>query len=118
MTRTGCGAAHVVDQRDVDREHRGRVEAAPVERAEHPLGAGEAAPDFFFDPIAQVRLDRWFSRRVALVGDAGYCPTPLTGLAPAWPWWAPMSSRASWAQPTHFAPGVRVIDQDTGQVAG
>ena len=38
------------------------------------------APDFFFDPISQVRLNRWSSRRAALVGDAGYCPTPLTGL--------------------------------------
>ena len=44
------------------------------------LKAMRTAPDFFFDTIAQVRLDRWSSRRVALVGDAGYCPTPLTGL--------------------------------------
>jgi 2-polyprenyl-6-methoxyphenol hydroxylase-like FAD-dependent oxidoreductase len=44
------------------------------------LKAMRTAPDFFFDPIAQVRLDRWSSRRAALVGDAGYCPTPLTGL--------------------------------------
>jgi 2-polyprenyl-6-methoxyphenol hydroxylase-like FAD-dependent oxidoreductase len=44
------------------------------------LKAMRTAPDFFFDPIAQVRLDRWSHRRVALVGDAGYCPTPLTGL--------------------------------------
>jgi len=44
------------------------------------LKAMRTAPDFFFDPIAQVHLDRWSSRRTALVGDAGYCPTPLTGL--------------------------------------
>ena len=44
------------------------------------LKAMRTAPDFFFNPIAQVRLDRWSSRRAALVGDAGYCPTPLTGL--------------------------------------
>ena len=44
------------------------------------LKAMRTAPDFFFDPIAQIRLDRWSSRRTALVGDAGYCPTPLTGL--------------------------------------
>jgi len=44
------------------------------------LKAMRTAPDFFFDPIAQVRLDCWSSRRAALVGDAGYCPTPLTGL--------------------------------------
>jgi 2-polyprenyl-6-methoxyphenol hydroxylase-like FAD-dependent oxidoreductase len=44
------------------------------------LKAMRTAPDFFFDSIGQVRLDRWFSRRTVLVGDAAYCPTPLTGL--------------------------------------
>ncbi|WP_069817387.1 FAD-dependent monooxygenase [Streptomyces sp. TP-A0874] len=44
------------------------------------LRAMRTAPDFFFDSMGQVRLDRWFRGRVALVGDAGYCPTPLTGL--------------------------------------
>lgn len=38
------------------------------------------ADDFFYEALGQVRLDRWTSDRVALVGDAGYCPTPLTGL--------------------------------------
>jgi 2-polyprenyl-6-methoxyphenol hydroxylase-like FAD-dependent oxidoreductase len=38
------------------------------------------APDFFFDSIGQVHLDRWSSHRAVLIGDAGYCPTPLTGL--------------------------------------
>jgi 2-polyprenyl-6-methoxyphenol hydroxylase-like FAD-dependent oxidoreductase len=38
------------------------------------------APDFFFDAMGQVHLDHWSSGRTALVGDAGYCPTPLTGL--------------------------------------
>ena len=44
------------------------------------LGAMRAAPDFFFDSMGQVRLDHWSAGRTALVGDAGYCPTPLTGL--------------------------------------
>jgi 2-polyprenyl-6-methoxyphenol hydroxylase-like FAD-dependent oxidoreductase len=44
------------------------------------LKAMRTAPDFFFDSIGQVRLDSWSSRRTVLVGDAGYCPTPLTGL--------------------------------------
>ncbi|MEU6412100.1 FAD-dependent monooxygenase [Microbispora sp. NPDC046933] len=30
--------------------------------------------------MGQVRLDRWSHGRVVLLGDAGYCPTPLTGL--------------------------------------
>jgi 2-polyprenyl-6-methoxyphenol hydroxylase-like FAD-dependent oxidoreductase len=36
--------------------------------------------DFFFDSIGQVRLDRWHRGRVVLLGDAGYCATPLSGL--------------------------------------
>ncbi|GHG96040.1 FAD-dependent monooxygenase [Streptomyces rubradiris] len=44
------------------------------------LRAMRAAPDFFFDSMGQVRLDRWSRGRVALLGDAGYCATPLTGL--------------------------------------
>ncbi|NEC11592.1 FAD-binding monooxygenase [Streptomyces sp. SID8014] len=44
------------------------------------LRAMRGATDFFFDSMGQVRLDRWSRGRVALLGDAGYCATPLTGL--------------------------------------
>jgi 2-polyprenyl-6-methoxyphenol hydroxylase-like FAD-dependent oxidoreductase len=37
------------------------------------------ATDFYFDAMAQVRMDRWFTGRVTLLGDAGYCPSPLSG---------------------------------------
>lgn len=46
----------------------------------HLLRAMDGASDFFFDSMGQVRMDRWWRGRVALLGDAGYCPTPLTGL--------------------------------------
>lgn len=36
--------------------------------------------DFFLDSVGQVHLDSWHRGRTALLGDAGYCPTPLTGL--------------------------------------
>jgi 2-polyprenyl-6-methoxyphenol hydroxylase-like FAD-dependent oxidoreductase len=39
----------------------------------------EAAGDFYFDSLAQVELPRWSSRRVVLLGDAGYCPSPASG---------------------------------------
>ncbi|MGW0792840.1 FAD-dependent monooxygenase [Streptomyces sp. NPDC002911] len=29
--------------------------------------------------MAQIRMDRWSQGRVALLGDAGYCPSPLSG---------------------------------------
>ena len=36
--------------------------------------------DFYLDSMGQVLLDRWSLGRVVLLGDAGYCPSPLTGL--------------------------------------
>jgi 2-polyprenyl-6-methoxyphenol hydroxylase-like FAD-dependent oxidoreductase len=43
------------------------------------LSALEDAEDFYFDAIAQVRMDTWSRGRVTLVGDAGYCPGPAVG---------------------------------------
>jgi 2-polyprenyl-6-methoxyphenol hydroxylase-like FAD-dependent oxidoreductase len=37
------------------------------------------APDFYFDEMSQIKMDRWAKGRVALVGDAGYCCSPLSG---------------------------------------
>jgi 2-polyprenyl-6-methoxyphenol hydroxylase-like FAD-dependent oxidoreductase len=37
------------------------------------------APDFYFDSMTQIRMDRWTTGRVALVGDAGYCASALSG---------------------------------------
>jgi 2-polyprenyl-6-methoxyphenol hydroxylase-like FAD-dependent oxidoreductase len=44
------------------------------------LDAMDTASDFFFDTMGQVHLDSWSSGRAVVLGDAGYCPTPLTGL--------------------------------------
>jgi 2-polyprenyl-6-methoxyphenol hydroxylase-like FAD-dependent oxidoreductase len=44
------------------------------------VAAMRTAEDFFFDSMGQVHLDHYARGRVALLGDAGYCPTPLTGL--------------------------------------
>lgn len=43
------------------------------------LDAMEEARDFYLGPIAQVKMDHWTRGRVALVGDAAYCPSPFTG---------------------------------------
>ncbi|MEU6038812.1 FAD-dependent monooxygenase [Actinomadura sp. NPDC047616] len=37
------------------------------------------APDFHFDSMAQIHMDSWSHGRVALLGDAGYCGSPLSG---------------------------------------
>jgi 2-polyprenyl-6-methoxyphenol hydroxylase-like FAD-dependent oxidoreductase len=43
------------------------------------LTAMREAPDFYLDSVSQVRMGSWSSGRVTLVGDAGYCPSPLSG---------------------------------------
>jgi 2-polyprenyl-6-methoxyphenol hydroxylase-like FAD-dependent oxidoreductase len=40
----------------------------------------EAAPDFYFDSVSQVKMDRWFTGRTVLLGDAAWCASPLSGM--------------------------------------
>jgi 2-polyprenyl-6-methoxyphenol hydroxylase-like FAD-dependent oxidoreductase len=47
------------------------------------LAAMPAADDFYFDAFCQVHMDRWYQGRTVLLGDAGYCGSPLTGLGTA-----------------------------------
>ena len=39
----------------------------------------DQAPDFYFQPIQQVKMSKWSNSRVVCIGDAAYAPTPLTG---------------------------------------
>jgi 2-polyprenyl-6-methoxyphenol hydroxylase-like FAD-dependent oxidoreductase len=43
------------------------------------LDAMDASPDFYFDEIAQIRMPKWSSGRVVLLGDAAHGPSPLSG---------------------------------------
>jgi 2-polyprenyl-6-methoxyphenol hydroxylase-like FAD-dependent oxidoreductase len=43
------------------------------------VNAMHGADDLFFDTAGQIRMPRWSSGRVALVGDAAYAPSFLTG---------------------------------------
>lgn len=43
------------------------------------LNRMSASDDFYFDTITQVKMNSWTKGRIALVGDAGYCPSPLSG---------------------------------------
>jgi 2-polyprenyl-6-methoxyphenol hydroxylase-like FAD-dependent oxidoreductase len=38
------------------------------------------APDFYFDSISQIKMDSWSKGRIALVGDAAYCASPMSGM--------------------------------------
>jgi 2-polyprenyl-6-methoxyphenol hydroxylase-like FAD-dependent oxidoreductase len=40
----------------------------------------KAADDFYCQELVQVKTDTWYKGRVVLLGDAGYCPSPLTGM--------------------------------------
>jgi 2-polyprenyl-6-methoxyphenol hydroxylase-like FAD-dependent oxidoreductase len=70
------------DYRDIDEQKQ-------VIR-DHFAGAGEpftdvvdralTADNFYFDKLSQNRLPAWSSGRVALVGDAAYCPSPAAGM--------------------------------------
>jgi 2-polyprenyl-6-methoxyphenol hydroxylase-like FAD-dependent oxidoreductase len=44
------------------------------------LSALASAPDFYFHAISQVKMERWSEGSVVCLGDAAYCPTPLTGM--------------------------------------
>ncbi|WP_134651204.1 FAD-dependent monooxygenase [Streptomyces sp. H23] len=43
------------------------------------MAALDDADDLFFDAVSQIRMPRWSSGRVALVGDAAHAPSFLTG---------------------------------------
>lgn len=43
------------------------------------LGHMWEAKDFHLDSMSQIHMDSWSSGRVVLLGDAGYCGSPLSG---------------------------------------
>ncbi|HEX6683498.1 MAG TPA: FAD-dependent monooxygenase [Candidatus Limnocylindrales bacterium] len=74
-TREGGGGAAAADPRAF------LAEAVRGMRWEVPrlIGYAADAPDFYLDTLAQVRLDSWSHGRIALVGDAAFCPSPASG---------------------------------------
>lgn len=70
------------DRQDTGRQRRILAEAfAGVGwRVPALIDALPDAPDFYFDTICQVRVDRWWRGRAVLLGDAAWCASPLTGL--------------------------------------
>jgi len=67
---------NVEEQKEILREHFA-LESWQVPRL---LELMETAPDFYFDSVSQVRMDRWSRGRAALLGDAAYCASPLSGM--------------------------------------
>ncbi len=70
------------DRRDAEQHKRLVAQAfAEVRGWEVPalLDAMWDAPDFYFDRVAQVRMEAWSRGRVALLGDAAYCASLMAG---------------------------------------
>jgi 2-polyprenyl-6-methoxyphenol hydroxylase-like FAD-dependent oxidoreductase len=71
-----CARRDSAQQKEILREHF-RQEGWEVPRLLEFL---ERAPDFYFDSVSQVKMDRWSLGRTALVGDAAWCASPLSGM--------------------------------------
>jgi 2-polyprenyl-6-methoxyphenol hydroxylase-like FAD-dependent oxidoreductase len=70
------------DRRDIDQQRQLLVDrfAGAGWQCDALLTAAQEADDFYFDSFLQVRMPEFTSGRVALVGDAGYCASPLSGM--------------------------------------
>jgi 2-polyprenyl-6-methoxyphenol hydroxylase-like FAD-dependent oxidoreductase len=49
-------------------------------QAQRVLDGMDESDDFYMQEIAQVKMEKWSKGRVVLVGDAGYCPSPISGM--------------------------------------
>jgi 2-polyprenyl-6-methoxyphenol hydroxylase-like FAD-dependent oxidoreductase len=68
---------------DVDAQKRAMAAAfedVPGVHVARTLEGMAAATDFYFERVSQVKAPCWHSGRVTLVGDAGYCPAPISGM--------------------------------------
>jgi 2-polyprenyl-6-methoxyphenol hydroxylase-like FAD-dependent oxidoreductase len=86
--RTDIGLAFRTDG-EIEYDYRDRAQQRAMIR-DHFDGLGWKAPaalklvgtddDFYFDRINQIRMPFWSKGRVVLVGDAGYCVSPVAGM--------------------------------------
>ena len=76
-------------EREVDYDYRDRAQLRRIVH-DHFDGLGWKVPamldymdaddEFYFDKVNQIRMPVWSKGRVALVGDAGYCVSPVAGM--------------------------------------
>jgi 2-polyprenyl-6-methoxyphenol hydroxylase-like FAD-dependent oxidoreductase len=77
----GFNGSVTFDHRDVDAQRRLLAEKFTDAAWEWPTALKHMweAPDFHFDSMSQIRMDSWSRGNVVLLGDAGYCGSPLSG---------------------------------------
>ncbi|AFM17165.1 2-polyprenyl-6-methoxyphenol hydroxylase-like oxidoreductase [Mycolicibacterium chubuense NBB4] len=70
------------DRHDIAEQRRILVErfAGAGWQCDALLAAAQDADDFYFDSLQQMHMPSWSTGRVTLVGDAGYCASPLSGM--------------------------------------
>jgi 2-polyprenyl-6-methoxyphenol hydroxylase-like FAD-dependent oxidoreductase len=70
------------DRRDLDEQRKLLAEKFKGAGWESDalLEAAAVADDFYFDAFAQVHMKTFSQGRVTLLGDAGYCASPLSGM--------------------------------------
>ncbi|KAA2243269.1 FAD-dependent oxidoreductase [Chitinophaga agrisoli] len=70
------------DYRDIEQQKRIIRERFSGEAWEVPylLEQMDKAHDFYFDSIGQIKMDRWYKGRIALLGDAAHCASPMSGM--------------------------------------
>ncbi|GAA2268876.1 FAD-dependent monooxygenase [Glycomyces scopariae] len=61
------------------REHLREVFAGMGWETDRILADLDRAPDFYFDSVTQISMGAWSKGRTVLLGDAGYCPSPMSG---------------------------------------
>jgi 2-polyprenyl-6-methoxyphenol hydroxylase-like FAD-dependent oxidoreductase len=77
----GFNGAVEFDHRDVDAQRRLLAEMFADAGWAWPTALKHMweAPDFHFDSMSQIHMDTWSRGNVVLLGDAGYCGSPLSG---------------------------------------
>lgn len=51
--------------------------------ASRVLAGMDKTYEFYMSSIARVKLDSWSKGRMGLIGDAAYCPSPISGTGPS-----------------------------------
>ncbi|MET8796451.1 FAD-dependent oxidoreductase [Nocardia sp. NPDC004568] len=70
------------DRSDIDEQKRIVARAFEGDAWEVPrmLAAIRDTPDFYFDRVVQIEVDTWSRQRTVLLGGAGYCASPMSGI--------------------------------------